>query len=77
MTLANTYLDADGRIAGKQTSLNAQLKDITRQQDVLDNRMVRLEARYRAQFNSLDTLISQMKTTSSYLTQQLSALSNL
>jgi len=36
-----------------------------------------IEERYRAQFISLDTLVARMKSTGSYLTQQLSSLENL
>ena len=35
------------------------------------------EQRLRAQYASLDTMISRMNTTSSYLTQQLAQLANL
>ncbi len=73
-TLAEDYLESDGRIASKQSSLNAQIKDITKQQASLDRRMDFVEARYRAQFTALDSLISQLTTTSSYLTQQLANL---
>lgn len=72
--LTKGYLDTDGRIAGKQDSLNAQLKDLSKQRTALDRRIDSVEARYRAQFTALDTLISQLRTTSSYLTQQLAAL---
>lgn len=74
VTLAETYLGTEGRIASKQDNLNKQLKDITKQQTALDRRMEMVEARYRAQFTALDTLISQLSSTSSYLTQQLAAL---
>lgn len=74
VTLAEGYLEADGRIANKQASLNAQLKDITKQQTALDRRIDMVESRYRAQFTALDTLISQLRTTSTYLTQQLANL---
>lgn len=73
-TLAEDYLEADGRIAAKQESLNSQLKDIDKQKVSLERRMDMVEARYRAQFTALDTLISQLRTTSTYLTQQLSNL---
>lgn len=72
--LTDDYLGTGGRIATKQDNLNQQLKDITKQQTALDRRMDRVEARYRAQFTALDTLISQLSSTSSYLTQQLAAL---
>lgn len=73
-TIAEDYLKSDGRIKTKQDNLNAQLKDISKQQDALDNRMTMVESRYRAQFTALDTIISQLRTTSTYLTQQLANL---
>ena len=33
--------------------------------------MEQIEARYRRQFTALDSLLSQLQTTSSYLAQQL------
>lgn len=74
VTLTDDYLGTEGRIATKQENLNTQLRDITKQQAALDRRMEMVEARYRAQFTALDTLISQLSSTSSYLTQQLAAL---
>ncbi len=70
-------LGTDGRIAAKDTALKAQIKGIDQQQEQLDERMARLEIRYRTQFSALDTLIAQMNATSSYLTQQLEGLKNL
>jgi flagellar hook-associated protein 2 len=40
----------------------------------LETRMTAIEARYRAQFTALDTLMSSLNSTSSYLTQVLSSL---
>lgn len=70
-------LGDEGRIASKDTALKAQLKDISKQQEKLDERMTRLEARYKAQFIALDSLMSKMGSTSDYLTQQLASLANL
>jgi flagellar hook-associated protein 2 len=67
----------DGQVEARTDSLQARLKDLSRQQDQLDLRMARVETRYRSQFTSLDTLIAQMNTTSSFLTQQLANLANL
>ena len=36
--------------------------------------MEQVEKRYRAQFIALDTMVSKMQSTSSYLAQQLAAL---
>lgn len=72
--LAEPFLGSDGRIQSRQDAANARLKDISKRQDALDERMTRVQARYQTQFGALDTIISQMKTTSSYLTQQLANL---
>ncbi len=67
-------LRSDGQIKAKDDALKARQKDIDTQQSQLDERMARLELRYRAQFTALDSLMSQMSTTSNYLTQQLANL---
>jgi flagellar hook-associated protein 2 len=73
----NGVVGDDGQVEARTESLQARLKDLSRQQDQLDLRMSRVETRYRSQFTSLDTLIAQMNTTSSFLTQQLASLANL
>lgn len=75
--LAAPYLASDGRIQSRQDAANARLKEIAKQQTALEDRMTRVQARYQSQFGALDTLIAQMKTTSSYLTQQLANLPSL
>lgn len=72
--LATPFLASDGRIQSRQDAANARLKGIAKQQTALEDRMTRVQARYQAQFGALDTLIAQMKTTSSYLSQQLANL---
>ncbi len=64
----------DGGIGIRVDSLNSRVTDIEKQQQALDLRMSRVQARYLAQFTALDTLMARMQTTSSYLTQQLAAL---
>ncbi len=77
----NTYLtdqlSSTGNIAARNTSLAAQQQDLQDQRDALDARMQVLQDRYLQQFTALDTLLSQMQSTSTYLTQQLQGLSNL
>lgn len=72
--LAAPFLASDGRIQARQDAANARLKDLSKQQAALDDRMSRVQTRYQTQFGALDTLIAQLKTTSSYLTQQLANL---
>lgn len=69
------YLGTGGSYQSATETLNKQIKDISRQKDALELRMDAVEARYRAQFTALDTLIGQLKTTSDFLNQQLSSLS--
>jgi flagellar hook-associated protein 2 len=68
-------LGSDGSFASRTGGIDSSIKDIGNRRDVLNKRMVDIEARYRKQFNALDQLIASMQQTSSYLTQQLSSLS--
>jgi flagellar hook-associated protein 2 len=72
--LTDSFLASDGVIAARTDGINASIKDIAKSKGVLSARLVTTEARYRAQFTALDTLISSLSTTSSFLTQQLAAI---
>lgn len=61
-------------IGARTDGINATIKDIDNQRDALNVRMTAIEARYRAQFTALDTMIASMNKTSSFLTQQLANL---
>lgn len=73
------YLDArladTGELAARDATMKAKGKDIDKQKQALETRMAAFQARYLKQFNALDSLLTQMQSTSSYLTQQLSNLS--
>jgi len=75
--LTSSFLDSTGIFAARTDGINASIKDIDKRRTALQNRLVDIEARYRAQFNALDSLIASMQSTQSYLTQQLSSLSAL
>lgn len=72
--LAKTLLADDGQIKAKTDGLNARVKDLGKQQQAVDTRMAAYEARTRAQFTALDTLMSKLGSTSTYLSQQLANL---
>jgi flagellar hook-associated protein 2 len=72
----NNWVGDSGVLAGRTTSLSQQLKDLSNQQTTLNSRMDDLTARYQAQFTALDTLMSKLNSTSSYLQQQFDALTN-
>lgn len=74
-TLAAGYLGSQGALTSRTTGLNKTVSDITKQRDAFSVRLVDIEARYRKQYSALDTMIASMNTTTSFLTQQLAALS--
>ena len=67
-------LATTGDIEGRNTRLKGELKDIARDKEAFNLRMAQIETRLRKQFTALDSLLSQMQSTSSYLTQQLASL---
>ncbi len=72
--LATDMLDSTGAIAGRTAGFQKSIQDVDQRRTDMNARLVDIEARYRAQYGALDTLISNMNQTSSFLTQQLAAL---
>jgi flagellar hook-associated protein 2 len=69
-----TRLSATGDIATRNASLDKRTKQIAKDTAVLNARMEKLTEQYTKQFSKLDTVLSQLQSTSSYLTQQLANL---
>ncbi|MDP1672471.1 MAG: flagellar filament capping protein FliD, partial [Burkholderiales bacterium] len=72
--LASRLLNDTGPISSRTGGIDRSIEDITRQRDSINRRLVATEARIRAQFTALDTLISRLSNTSNFLTQQLANL---
>ncbi len=72
--LLDNLLAATGPIASRTEGLNSSVEDINDRREVLERRLIDIEQRFRQQFIALDQLLSQMRATSDYLTQQLSNL---
>lgn len=72
--LATTALDDAGSLAGSSEGINKSLTDISNQRDMINRKLTSTEARYRKQFNALDTLISNLNSTGNFLTQQIQYL---
>ena len=70
------YLADDGIIDSAQDSINATLKKLTKQYLATSESIDATVARYKAQFTQLDTMMSKLNSTSSYLSQQFTAMSN-
>ncbi len=70
------FLGGSGTIASTTDGVNKSIANIAKQRTAINSRLFDTEARYRKQFAALDTIVSNLNNTSSFLTQQLSALTN-
>lgn len=75
-TLTSVLDSTDGLIKLRNDSLNATLKDLQDQTTQLDARMTKLRAVYTQQYSAMEGIVTQMKSISSYLTQQLKTTSS-
>ncbi len=73
---ADDMLGPTGPISNETAGINRSIKDISSQRIAIQSRLEATQARYQAQFNALDTLMSSMSQTSSFLMQQLGNLPN-
>jgi len=73
--LAAGFIGKNSLLTSKTDGLNASIKSIADQRSRFEARLEGIEKRYRAQFVALDTALASMQNTSTYLTQQLAALS--
>jgi flagellar hook-associated protein 2 len=67
-------LTEDGLLAARTQGMQSSITRLDKQTDAINVRLTAIEARYRAQFTKLDTLLSSMSTTSTFLTQQIAAI---
>ena len=75
--LATSVLASDGTLSASKDEINSSIKSIGNRRTTLQQRLIGIEARYRAQFTALDGMLSSMNTTSTYLTQSLAQLAKL
>ncbi len=75
--LLDAIVGEGGSIETRTDGLTSNIERMDSDVERLENRMDIIEARYRSQFITLELLISEMNSTSSYLEQQLEALANL
>jgi flagellar hook-associated protein 2 len=63
-------LKTDGIIKSREDGIESSKKSLNTRIESMEYRLGLVEQRYRSQFNALDTMLGQMRTTSTYLTQQ-------
>ncbi|MGV6817934.1 MAG: flagellar filament capping protein FliD [Thiotrichales bacterium] len=71
------YTNFEGTLTNRVDAFNSQKDRLHDSRDRLEYRMQLLESRYMKEFSSLDSLMSQMSTTSNYMSQQLAGLGSL
>lgn len=72
--VVNSMLADNGLLASRTDGITRTIDSITDQQEAMQRRLAQVEKRYLAQYSALDTLLANMQSTSSYLTQQLAKL---
>ena len=75
-TVLNNELGSNGSIASLSQSLVQQNTALTQQSQQLTQRMSLLQASLTEQYSALNALLSQLQSTSSYLTQAFATLPN-
>lgn len=68
------YTDKGGVLDGRTKALQSTITSVDAQRESHAARISKLEARLFTQFNAMDMLVSQMNSTSSFLTAQLDSL---
>ncbi|MGZ8261767.1 MAG: flagellar filament capping protein FliD [Methylotenera sp.] len=73
-SVIKNMLSSDGMLASRTDGINSSITRLDKQSEAITTRLSAIEARYRAQYTRLDTLLSSMSTTSSFLTQQIASI---
>lgn len=77
VSMAGNFLGSNGYLQNAKDGTDRNIKDLQRQYTETSERIDAKMENYRRQFSALDGMLAQMNSVSSYLTQQLSMLSNL
>jgi flagellar hook-associated protein 2 len=72
----DNLIDTDGSVTIATNGLNTTVKDLEKQQTKMQDRLDAIEARYRAQFSALDSLVASLTSTGDYLTSFISSLNS-
>jgi flagellar hook-associated protein 2 len=73
----DAILATDAPIEQRTKTLNAKSVDLQKDQADLETRMAEIQKRYNAQFNALDSLLSNLQSQSTFLTQQLTSIAKI
>jgi flagellar hook-associated protein 2 len=73
----DTALATDAQINTRTKALNTKSLALQKEQAQLETRMADIARRYNAQFNALDSLLANLSSQSTFLTQQLSSIAKI
>lgn len=74
--ILNQLLDEEGILNTRTEGISESVKRLDRQTEAFNDKLAIIERRYRQQYTRLDTLLSSLQNTSSFLSQQIQSLSN-
>tara|TARA_R110000744_G_scaffold371531_1_gene482593 strand:- start:349 stop:792 length:444 start_codon:yes stop_codon:yes gene_type:complete len=74
--LIDLYTNSSGSLVKREESLNESLERVEVDRETLSERLVNLEASLRSKYASLDSLIAQYQTSSSYISSILTSISS-
>ena len=74
--VVDSVIGITGTLDKQVTSFKESLTDISEERSLLDFRMDKLESRLLQQFSVMDRLVANLQSTSSFLSQQFSALTS-
>ena len=69
--LLSSLLGDDNVLDSRITSLNKRISEIGDERTAAERRLTAIEKRYRAQFNALDSLLNELNSTGSFISDQL------
>lgn len=72
--LATGFIGTSGAITTRTTGMNTSIKSIADQKATFQTHLDNMQKMYTTQFNALDTMLSSMQSTQSYLTQELASI---
>ena len=72
----NTYTTSNGLITARTDGINTSIKKLNDDISKMQDRLTKLQKYYENQFSKLDSIMSNLTTTSTSLTQQLNSLPN-
>jgi flagellar hook-associated protein 2 len=76
-TALTARLADTAELSQRSKALNAKTVALQKEQADLETRMAEVARRYNQQFNALDSMLSNLQNTSSFLTTQLASIANI